>query len=339
MYEIHAKLSKENILRLVSEYDIFKAYCPNFIQVGKSFSSPFRLDKNPSCRISMYNKLLFRDFSETETYDCFSFVQRVLNSSFFEALIHINITFNLGLKCVNNDYHFPEHAVVESSIKKTSFERNQTIIKIHARPFNILDKEYWWDRYHISSKTLIESNTFPIDRWFIQNNKTNGLLISNKTDSLCYAYYFYNHDGLDLYKIYSPNRDAKNGKWISNVDYTVIDGVDEIEKNGSLLIITKSRKDRLLLKEMGYNAVAVNNEGSFLPEINVNKFKNRYDNVLIYFDNDAPGISNAKKYSERYSLKYICNNQDHPKDISGIQEEWRDFDFSKKYISNLINGQ
>ena len=38
--------------------------------------------------------------------------------------------------------------------------------------------------------------------------------------------------------------------------------------------------------------------------------------MIIFYDNDTPGLVQAKKYSEQYNLPYIYLPLDGPKDIS-----------------------
>lgn len=337
MYEIKKQLNKENLLSEVTDFEIFKAYCPNFVQVGKKFSSPFREDVNPSCCISMYDKLRYIDFAEGKSMDCFEYMQSIYKMSFFEVLVKINLDFNLNLDFNNKNYTNIQHDPIDKIIIPQKISENtRSIIKVLPRKFNNLDKEYWWDKYHIPSTRLIESNTFPLISIFLKNNKTNNQFVRNNMDKMCYGYYFYKHNNIDLWKIYSPNKKLHEGKWISNVDSTVIDGINDIPKNGELLIISKARKDRLLLNELGYNSISTNNEGSFIPKVNIMKLKSRYKRIIIYFDNDNTGIKNSQKFAEEYGIDFIYNYKDDPKDIADIQSEWRNFNLTKEYIKSLI---
>ena len=46
-------LSAENILKKVTEYDIFKYYISGLEAPGKKFCSELRKDRNPSCSIKI----------------------------------------------------------------------------------------------------------------------------------------------------------------------------------------------------------------------------------------------------------------------------------------------
>ena len=79
--------TKDMVLREVSEYQIFKYYCKNFIDVNKLFCSDLRFDKTPSCSIKAFPKgLYYKDFGTGEYHDCFSYVQRYMKVKFNEDL-------------------------------------------------------------------------------------------------------------------------------------------------------------------------------------------------------------------------------------------------------------
>ena len=50
-------LSVDTILSKVTDYDIFRFYCPPFKQVGKKFSSELREDPVPSAHITTKYRL------------------------------------------------------------------------------------------------------------------------------------------------------------------------------------------------------------------------------------------------------------------------------------------
>ena len=61
----------------------------------------------------------------------------------------------------------------------------------------------------------------------------------------------------------------------------------------------------------------------FIPEDKLEELKRRFKEVLIFFDNDSPGITSAAKYAAKYDLQYTYVPEEYPeKDIT---------DFYKKY--------
>ena len=98
MYGFKDDLTKENIFKKISSYDIFKAYCENFQEINKKFKSDLRPDDtNPSCYISQIKgDLLYTDFGEG-SYRAVDYVMRKFNLTFIEALLKLNEDFNLNL--------------------------------------------------------------------------------------------------------------------------------------------------------------------------------------------------------------------------------------------------
>src|SRR5690606_14701173 len=90
-------LTKQNILKYVSEYQIYSYYLGNF-KIGGNMSSPFREDNNPSFGIFIgkYGDLAYNDY-KLGGGDCISFVARLEKVSYYQAMILINDIFDLNL--------------------------------------------------------------------------------------------------------------------------------------------------------------------------------------------------------------------------------------------------
>ena len=85
------------ILSKITEYDIFKYYCPSFLEIRKKFKSEIRKDNSPTVSIIPYNgRLLYKDFGSSEhAFDCFNYVKYKYSCSFIGALRIIYCDFNL----------------------------------------------------------------------------------------------------------------------------------------------------------------------------------------------------------------------------------------------------
>lgn len=178
-------------------------------------------------------------------------------------------------------------------------------MQVKRQPLSRVDYKYW-DQYHIT-ELLEESKTYPISHF-----KINHTTIKAKENT--YSLDFY-HDGIVFRrKIYQPLN--KNFKWISNITSLVVDGIKELPKTGDLLFITKSRKDRLELKKLGFNAIATNNEASFIPIKEYDELKQRFKRIILFFDNDEAGILNSIKFNKEFDIEYIIIPENEPKDIS-----------------------
>lgn len=322
---IEIELNKEEILNIISELDIFKFYCPNFVEIDKPFSSDLREDPTPSCRISYWRDYyLYKDFGESTSHNCFGYVMRKFSCDYRTALNIITKDFNLAEIYSNVDKI--KKIKTTKLPKKNKDKSTDTIIQIKKREWMAIDYNFWTKNYNIKLSTCDVYKVYPISHFWI-NNKLYSVGISNT-----YAYYYYK-DTIHRYKIYSPYN--KSCKWVSNINNTVIQGIKCIPKSGDLLVITKSLKDVMALRELSINAVAPNNETGFIPEVNIDKFRKRFKSIKIFFDNDITGLENAKMFAEKYNLEYVHTPLDERKDISDIIH-YKGVEYAKNLLKTLI---
>lgn len=327
MIKGHLNIDQIEILQHVSEEELFKFYCPNFKKLDESFCSDLRKESNPSCRVSDFGTfLLYKDFGSQEPgTNIWGYLMRKYQCSYRDALDRVASDFNLK----SSSFVQLESIGLTNSFNNLAkgIQPKRTIIKIKVRTWMLSDKRYWWDRYGISKELLNAYTVKPISYFWI-----NDQLI--QAPNITYSYDYYYHNGRFLRKIYQPLN--KLHKWQSNIDTTVVQGIANIPKYNDLLIVTKSLKDVMCLKLLGYPAVAPNNEASWLPEVVWAKFILRYPRRVIFFDNDEPGILNAEIFSERYGIPYtFIPISEKIKDISDYIH-YHGIDSAKNLMKNLL---
>lgn len=82
-------------------------------------------------------------------------------------------------------------------------------------------------------------------------------------------------------------------------------------------------KDVMVLRELGYNAIAFNSEGiptkgengAFVRET-IEHLKSRFERVILFLDNDVAGKEYSHKISRHYGIPYVLIPDGEPKDIS-----------------------
>jgi hypothetical protein len=159
-----------------------------------------------------------------------------------------------------------------------------------------VDDEYW-GQYGIDRTILKKFNVFPISFFWI--NDVIQTLIYTK-DSPMYAYKIFNK-----FKIYRPLSKFRKDKWRTNCSNLDLQGYEQLPETGDLLILTKSLKDVMVLYTLGYNAVALQSENDHLNKSVYESLCERFKNIVIFFDNDEPGIKSAIKLSEQYDMRYV----------------------------------
>jgi 5S rRNA maturation endonuclease (ribonuclease M5) len=197
------------------------------------------------------------------------------------------------------------------------------VTDFQIRSWNNFDAGYW-KNYSISSRLLAQYNIHPLE-YFVMSKTENNLLSEIKFEKP-YVYGYFRNDG-DLYKIYMPKNLDK--KFIKVQNY--IQGMDQLEYDKKYLIIVSSLKDLLAFKVLGINnieAIAPDSENSMIPRNIIEELKTKYNQILVLFDNDEPGMNSMIKYKERYNLNYINLNLE--KDLS---------DSVKKYGVEIIRTE
>lgn len=318
-------ITKEQILDVLTEEMLFRHYCPHFEKLDAFFASDLRKETKPSCKISDFGGyLLYKDFGSSEPgTNIWGYLMRKFGVKYLDTFDIVASDFNL--KPGNLKYAASAN---ESSLDKKQGSAKRTEIKIKVRPWMLNDKQYWYEKYGIHKEMLEEYSVRAISHFWINNNIF-------YADESCYSYDYYYHNGRLLRKIYQPLN--KKWKWYSNIDNTVVQGIANIPKTYDTLIITKSLKDIMCLRNLGYYSVAPNNEVSWIPEVVWQKFKDRYKQMFIFFDNDEAGVINAQIFSSIYGIPYFyLPVEPNVKDISDYINKYRDVDKAKQLMKNLL---
>lgn len=297
--EAKLQITKEELLKHVSEEDIFKRYS-DFQEINQKFFSPFNDEKTPSAIV--YPNKFFNCFSSGKKGSCFDLVMMKFGCSFQESLLLIANDFNISK--LNLEFN----PIIFGIKPKKSYISKPVDIKIKSKSFTKEGLDYW-NQYLINEKTLIKYEIKQLEYYWL-NNKMFKLYYNQ----LGFAYDFYNYK----YQLLFPNN-TKEFKWFSNTTITDLQGFNQLPLNGDKLIITSSLKDVACLNEnFNLECVAPKSENSIIPEIIIEHLKLRFKQIIIYLNNDAAGIRSSKEYEERYNLKWIINPLELDKDPSDI---------------------
>jgi len=289
-------LHSDVILAKITEFDIFKHYCPNFKEVGKKFKSDLRVDNSPTVAIAKINgRLVYKDFGEpSHTFNCFGYVMYKHSVDFLGCLKVISSDFGLNLSGEMGG--FKSARTYGLDVYEKISEKNHSEIKVRKRSFEQKDLNFW-GMFGVTPKVLLTFEVHPIDYFWINGNRF-------KCKDLSYVYNF--KSGV---KIYSPK--DLDCKWVSNVSEDCIQGYDQLKQTGEKVVITSSLKDVMSLHELGYQAVALQSEMHFPKQELIDDLKSRFEYVSVLYDNDFdkernPGQTMATKICEQYNLFNVC---------------------------------
>ena len=321
------ELNKDYILARVTEEQIFRKYCPVNFELNTAFCSPLREDTKPS--FSIYeglNGIRYKDFATGESGSCFDFVTKIVNTEgFFNTLKRIANDFGLF------NYKLNPLALASIVHKDKIRKLTRKRISIKVRKWSKNDAEFWL-QYHIPCKLLVTYNIVPVENYWINDKEDNDILVYryNKTNP-CYSFEF----GSGVRKLYCPY--SRDFKWINNTNSGVYSGLYQLDKTGKVLVVTKSMKDVLVWKVLGFNAVAPQTEASELNSDVIKDIKERFNKVYINFDNDSTGKEWSKINAEKYGLEELfMPEEDNIKDISDYIKK-KDMKKLKELINNMID--
>jgi DNA primase len=289
------KLNIENVLKKVTEYDIFRWYMPNKSwKLNQVTLSPFRQENNPSFVIgNKHGRISFIDFADTSKRgDCFTFVQMLYNLAGVEDVLRmIDRDFGLGIA---NGKPTEEYKRVVAEYKQPAQEKQYSLIQVITRKFTQEELAYW-NQYHQDLEDLRANHVYSIKKLYF-----NKQLFPLKETELRFGYFYDGH-----WKIYRPFG-SKKEKWMpNNVHITAMDGKEDIV-NCELAFINKSKKDYMVMKKVFPCCCAVQNEGigCFSPE-NVEYIKANSDKQILSFDSDVTGVQNSQQITKLFDFGYL----------------------------------
>ena len=318
--EVKKFLDKDKILEIVSEEDIFEMIFGFKPKEFDYVTSPFRQDNKPGCwfEYSISGKLKFIDWAsdyyvngvKMVSMDCFDAVKLYYQLTNFYDTLHFIYNHLIQGKEITADKLVKK----EKSVKKR--EKNKSSILIETREFDFRDANFW-KKYGISSQQLLEDKVFALKKYKIINTTKANRAI--RCLGVSYAYTDF-EDGKK--KIYSPFA-SKHGKFITNCGKDDIGGLKALSEKGEKLIITKSYKDYRVLRNQGYDSIWFQNEGMFPTSFTLLPILARFEETIVFFDNDRAGIDASEKLIEYISsinnstrVRSICTPNPKIKDPS-----------------------
>jgi len=307
------QITKEEILKYITELQILERYCSNYQSLDSSFKSEFYTDKNGSCRIviSASGIPYYTDYGNGDYFLAFDYVSKKYGSNYHETC---NIIANdFGLKRTNLSVT-PQLLLVNDTPKLVKVKSN---IKVIVKPFSLIDYEYW-NQYHISLTTLQFFNVKAVSHVYL-NKRDRHYVFEYKNNQPLYSYRFFKN-ACEYLKIYNPYSPTKEGKWLTNVGSDCLGGYDQLPETGDLLIITKSLKDTMSYYELQYNSVSLQAETNKISKKSWNELNKRFKRVVINLDADDQGYTSTGDLLLEYDIEFFFINQE--KDIS---------DYIKKY--------
>jgi hypothetical protein len=269
------------ILQYVTQeqvYELALGYQPKEYDYIKA---PYRVDEEAGCWFEFDDggKLMFKDFAYGKRpLDCFDLVQIMFNlPNFYQTLLFVKKALIDGKDITAQIKH------VEASSSRRKVKGVN--IFMQTRDFSSRDKVFW-QKYQISKAHLIEDRVFAVSRAKLVYKDKKKEPVAFNIQDICYAYTDFDTGHKKLYR---PTQEGKL-KFLTNCTQDDIGGYNSLIPCGRQLIITKSYKDYRVLKNQKLNVIWFQNEGMYPNLGTLKELCSRFESILVFYDNDAPGI-------------------------------------------------
>jgi hypothetical protein len=283
-------LSKDILYSKISQEQIFQYYLPSFKKVGTKFKSELRQDPNPSCTITSYHGVLwYKDFgTTTKAVDAVGYV-----------MLKYGLDHQQALELIAKDFNIQNSTIVGKISKVDSIAKEiPTRYEFKVRNYQSRDFEYW-GQYHLGETDLKFFDIYPI-QW-LRIIKPDKVVVVREE----FMYVYIIDSG--IYKFLSPYSEFK---WLSNCTSEHYQGYNQLPWFNNELLITKSMKDVAVLYKLGYHSIAPQSESQLISRQFISVLKKRFERVVLFYDNDAPGIAGANRNAITHKLESIMIPQE-----------------------------
>jgi hypothetical protein len=320
--KVDFKISKKDILDKIRPEEIFSAFINN-PRPSRVYKVPWRTDEKESLTFfySPSNELMFYDQAYKEGGDCITFYSKIFNVNRKQALIEIYNKFKLrDIKKIDYSKIVEEYKP-KSIESKLSWKYSSTDSKKYEDAIN------YFKSFGISKETLDFFGVKPIDFYCIDD-----VMIRPENFSVVYEY----ED--NKCKIYTPLSSNKKYKFLDGIKGEYYQGYNKLPENGNIVFITSSYKDVMVLYELGFPAIAPKSEVVKINDQIINELKTRFENVILFYDNDDAGLKAAEKLKNKYNINYIVTvKEKDPSDFSRKYSKEKLYEYIISKLSNYNN--
>jgi len=322
MFSIQPEITKEVLLRRYPEEQYMSHYL-GIPVTKKLFKSTLRIDHRETCSFYRSDKagLRYKDFGDGT------------NFNFIDIVMHLNkCSFSKALRIIANDFGICREDNLDVSVPKFIYtgelidEKEPCDIKVEIKEFSKKELE-WWDTFGVGHELLKEGRVYSIKSVFLNN------IPSYFSSEKCpiYGYFLGHDDNRELWKIYFPTK----LKYRFLLNTSKLQGLHLLPKKGELVIVTKSMKDILTLRGLGFYAISAQSENSYLKKEQFEALKKRFTHVIFWYDADRPGMKAMKTLRNMYrALFYWIPSNYKSKDISDFHKKYGR-DKTKLFLDNL----
>lgn len=320
---VEVTITKEYILRYLSEETIFERYLGFYPKLGTFYTNPLRKDEFPGCSFFVRNsdnRLIFNDHAWKQ-FDCIDVVMQFYSFRYKRALKAIAEDFNLigG----GTDNKAGDKAIVNVLNKAAIVSNSQ--IRVIRKPFT-REEVKWWNKggLVVTEKELIEDGIYSISQFAIFFNDE--IVVERAKLRMAFAY----HHGGYNYQLYFANEKEKKNKFRNSRGLKLGD-LNKLQYDVNYVVITKSKKDCFFLRRFGVNAFYVINEKVILDPEFIAELRKTYAVIFTLFDNDYTGKKQSIVYKKKYKTIPLLFPEEEGKDVTEVLDS-----FGEMFMADLI---
>lgn len=298
-----SKLTKENILSMITTYDIYRFYQGPF-KVNQPCVNRHRGEKDPSLIIGnkISQNLTHKDLGDYSWRgDAFHFVEQVHHCDFATALYLIDRDFNLGLG---------EGKIIE--IKPSVITWEKPIMELKRPPifqiiyYSKMSKRCldYWAKFGQGEDDLKREHIYqPKEIWRNKRKLPLGELLT-------FCYFYPEIESWKIYRPFAPKKGLKTlmnlWKWDSNVPFDFVDHIGSITADCEKMVLAKSKKDRMvLMKALQTDCIAdvQAEDPASLDDSTLDLMKQIPDRIIVS-DNDKKGKEFSWWLTKNHGFKH-----------------------------------
>ena len=299
----------------------------------KNISSPFRTDKNPSFRVKPSKTTgiyIGTDYTTGEVFNPFQFIAKLYNLEFKDVIN--KLSWDFGLKNKNGDINYEKISQIITPKKQIIIEK-PILYEYQSMSFTKEAHKYWGV---LEEDFLNENFVYQCSKYAV-----NKKVIDAPKDELMFVYKTGDPKETRLQFLRIGKNVSKADKWRKAVPNTYCMDLHLYEnKHVENLFISKSRKDQLVLKLLGYDSISCMSENAVILDQNMPKIIEVCDNQWINYGSDEDGKLKSIEVQQKY--KKTCKWFNTPNNL--VTNEITDNfsyaqSFGLKSLNNLIQNK
>lgn len=290
-------LSKQFILSKLSEEEIFQRYLQVYPRLGDKYINTLpgrpKADRRPGCNFFERSdgRLIFKDWA-WKNFDCIEAAQQYYGVGYHKTLQFIARDFNLlsdELVSTNR-----EPVSIQQQEPRRKHREGYTPIQVKRKPWKSREVTFWQlpDR-PVAVEELEQLYTFSISHFWMDGK------LAGQDLSMSFGYYLGNPDKWQIYRPLVKNSLYKfrqsSSAWLIGTE-----GLSQV----GYVLVTKSYKDYVILKLLGFNVCCVLSETMWFDEAQ-QQLLDSYGSVFLLYDNDEPGIKAATERADFYDWRFL----------------------------------